>query len=176
MFQLVEDGSALALDLGFTSYLELEEPRAAKWKASDLVSFTGERMEKAKEAKVSDLFTYEAELVRVVDGDTYWMKIWIKRPQFLKEKLRLRGVDTPELGTPEGEAAKRFVERLFKKAQSITITTTKPDDWDRYLSDIFLRLRDADSEKEEIFLNNDLLEKGYARRKDRYVIEDWDKK
>lgn len=46
---------------------------------------------------------------------------------FLKEKLRLRGIDCPELNIPKGKAAKRFVERLASQAKSVTITTTKPD-------------------------------------------------
>lgn len=118
-----------------------------------------------------DLFTYEAELEKIIDADTYWLKVWINHPQFLSEKLRLRGVDAPELSTPEGQRAKRVVESLFKKAVAITLTTTKPDKWDRYLSDIFLKMPDGT----EIFLNNYLLEYGLARRYDAVHPEDWEK-
>ena len=51
----------------------------------------------------------------------------------------------------------------------VVITTTKPDKWDRYLSDIYLTLDGAD-----VFLNNRLLELGHARRYDDVTPADWD--
>jgi len=51
----------------------------------------------------------------------------------------------------------------------MTITTTKPDKWDRYLSDIFLEV----GNEEVIYLNNYLLENGYAFRADRVRLDDW---
>jgi endonuclease YncB( thermonuclease family) len=74
------------------------------------------------------------------------------------------------MDTPEGKAAKRFVETLVAQAVSITITTTKPDKYDRYLSDIFLQTDSGD----EIFLNNALLENGHAVCKDSYTPSDWE--
>jgi len=74
------------------------------------------------------------------------------------------------MDTLEGKAAKRIVQSLVNSAASVTITTTKPDKWDRYLSDIFLRLNDA----EELFLNNLLLENGHARRYDKFALVDWE--
>jgi len=82
----------------------------------------------------------------------------------------LRGIDCPELNTPEGKAAKRFAETLVAPAKSVTITTTKPDKWDRYLSDIFLRHETGD----ELFLNNLLLENRHARRYDKVTPADWE--
>lgn len=59
---------------------------------------------------------------------------------------------------------------MLEEAKSVTITTTKPNKWDRYLSDIFLRHEDG----EEFFLNNLLLENGHARRYDKVALEDWE--
>ena len=123
----------------------------------------------ARNATEADL-SYNAEILRVVDGDTLWLKIWLKKSHWLKEKVRLRGLDCPELDTPEGRAAKRFVEGVVNRAASVTITTTKPDKWDRYLSDIFLRQEDG----EELFLNNLLLANGHARRYDKITLTDWE--
>jgi endonuclease YncB( thermonuclease family) len=103
-----------------------------------------------------------------VYGDTAWMRIWLKEPYWLREKLRLRGIDCPELDTPEGRAAKRFVEAQFKLASRIVVTTTKPDKWDRYLSDIFLRQPGG----ADIFLNNLLLQCGHAIRKEKVAPSD----
>ncbi len=85
------------------------------------------------------------------------------------QKLRLRGIDAPKLDTLKGKAAKKFVEEKIKTAVRIKITTTKPDKWDRYLSDIFLQTKDG----REVFLNNLLLEKGLARRYDGVTLNDW---
>lgn len=171
IYRIIEDSGALHVDLGFTSYLGLENEEAKNVKAGDFVKAASGRFEKVKEAKAEDLYTYEAERIRVIDADTFWMKIWLKRPLWLKEKLRLRGIDAPELDTKGGKAARRFVERLFKRASAITITTTKPDKWDRYLSDVFLVIPGQG----EIFLNNLLLQKGHAVRKDRFSLLDWEK-
>ncbi len=69
----------------------------------------------------------------MVDGDTLWLKIWLQRDHWLKEKAPLRGIDCPKLSTPEGRAAKKFVETLVNEATFVLGITTKPDKWDRYL-------------------------------------------
>ena len=58
---------------------------------------------------------------------------------------------------------------LISRAR-LTITTTKPDKWDRYLSDVFLMT----AEGEEIFLNNRLLETGHARFYEAVSLDDWE--
>ncbi|MBI4430652.1 MAG: thermonuclease family protein [Candidatus Omnitrophica bacterium] len=174
IFQIVDKRGGLNIDLGFTAYVALPDKSGngkKNLKAGDFIRFSAGKIEKVKDAKTADLFTYEAELVRVIDADTYWMKIWLEKPHWLEEKLRLRGLDAPELNTVAGRRAKRSVEALFKKAVAVTITTTKPDKWDRYLSDVFLKMKDA----KEIFLNNLLLEKGFAVRKDKFSLLDWEK-
>ncbi len=189
IYQIVANGDSLALDLGFTSYLDLTEAQARGLKAGSLVRLESNgNITKAKDAQTSDLFTYRAEVIRVVDGDTLWMKIYLRPRHWLKEKLRLRGLDCPEMDTPEGQAAKRFVQALVNQATSVTITTTKPDKYDRYLSDIYLetnagslsaiaRRAKADLSADlsaDLFLNNLLLENGHAVRKDSYELFDWE--
>lgn len=53
----------------------------------------------------------------------------------------------------------------------ITIHTTKPDKYDRYLADVFLQT--GAGADEEVFLNNALLERGHAVRKDAWELGDW---
>ena len=152
--------------------------RGSKQSGSVILSALPAGRQEAKNLGAADLFAYPAELIRVVDGDTLWMKISLTRLPFggitselwIKEKLRLRGIDSPELGTPEGDAAKRFMTSVLSEAKAITITTTKPDKWDRYLSDIFLEVPGG----EVIYLNNHLLANGHAIRYDRVKLEDWD--
>ncbi len=174
IYRVVANGDLLSVDLGFTSYLDLTEAQARGLKAGSLVRLESNgKITKAKDAQTSDLFTYRAEVIRVVDGDTLWMKIYLRPRHWLKEKLRLRGLDCPEMDTPEGQAAKRYVQALVNQASSVTITTTKPDKYDRYLSDIFLET-DAGALSAGLFLNNLLLENGHAVRKDSYALFDWE--
>ena len=169
VYQIVADGEGLAVDLGFTSYSSLTKP--GKLKEGEFVGFSPSgRLRKIKGVSVQDLFTYEAGRWKVVDGDTVWFQVWHKRPLYLWEKLRLRGIDAPELSTAKGRRAKRFLEALLKKAVKIVVTTTKPDKWDRYLTDLFVTMPDGT----EIFVNNLLLERGLARRYDKVSLEDWE--
>ena len=85
---------------------------------------------------------------------------------WVRQKLRLRGIDAPELDTKAGQAAKRFVEDKLVSVPFTIITTTKPDKYDRYLSDVWI---DADSN-----LNKRLLESGHARLKSDFSAGDWD--
>jgi hypothetical protein len=66
-------------------------------------------------------------------------------------------------------ASKRLVEREFKKAEGLIVSRTKPDKWDRYLADVFLRQPGG----AELYLNNLLLSEGYARRMGKVTFADW---
>lgn len=173
-YRIVEDGGALALDQGFAKYWNLSREEAGRFRKGDIVrKVPGGKMEKLQKPTPAFLYTYEADVVRVTDADTLWMKIYLEgrgSPPWVKEKLRLRDIDAPELKTPEGNAAKRFVEGLVESAARVLITTTKPDKWDRYLSDVFLIRADGP----EIYLNNHLLQNGHARVKTQWSLYDWE--
>lgn len=172
VYRIVEFEGKLQWDKGFAAYRELLPVQARSFKEGDFVRHSGGAgLEKIPDGKVSDLYTYEAGLIRSIDADTFWMRVWTARPEWRMEKLRLRGIDAPELNTKEGKAAKRFVDRLFKKAKAITVTTTKPDKYHRYLTDVYLAIAGG----EEIFINNVLLEKGHAVRTDKIPLTEWEK-
>ncbi len=103
----------------------------------------------------SDLYTYRAYLDYVIDGDTVVFYVDLGFRTYSRQKLRLRGIDTPELKTPEGEKAKTFVEEKLIKSKIITVKTYRKDKYDRYLADIFVGSR-------EIFLNQKLLDEKLA--------------
>ena len=149
------------LDLGFSCYLELTGTSAGKYKAGDLVESVpngpGNDSLKKTDRTPEDLFTYEARLLKVDDGDTFWMTVDLDFGITTEQQLRLRGLDAPEIATRDGQRAKRFAERELKRASSIIITSSKSDKYDRYLADIFYVV-----EGEERFLNNRLLEAGLA--------------
>jgi endonuclease YncB( thermonuclease family) len=107
---------------------------------------------------------------RVIDGDTLLIAIDVAPEKFHTEKLRLRGLDCPELSTVEGKAAKRFSESLLPPGMAFIVATTKPDRYERYLADVFVTRASG----EAVFLNNVLLENGHAERKDEWEFGDWD--
>ena len=174
---------ALVVDLGFACYFDLSEEQEDGIKEGALVQLDGNgRISAADGATKADLFNYRVEIIRVVDGDTLWVKIYLRPRQWLKQKLRLRGLDCPEMKMTEGKAAKRFVDALVAKTTAVTINTTKPDKYDHYLADVFLELepgsqRSAVSDQpleSPVFLNNALLENGQAVRKNEWEFGDWD--
>lgn len=130
---------------------------------------------------VSLLYTYQAYVTRIVDGDTLKLEIDTGFDDQKHETIRLRGIDCPELNKDsatkkadpslsgrtiqggEGQAAKRFVERELGACESIILKSTqsqRKEKWGRYLGDIFY----VNKAGQQIYLNNLLLEKGYAVR------------
>ena len=170
VFLITDLAGMRCLDLGFASYRALSEPERRRLHAGDLVRRASDgTLHRAPSATPTALYTYEARIERVVDGDTVWTLIRLAGEEWRREKLWLRGIDCPELGTSAGEAAKRFVQAQVARAARLVITTTKPDKWDRYLSDVWLTMADGT----DVFLNNRLLEQGHARPYGRVSLEDW---
>ena len=151
--QIIDWHGRKAYDLGFSTYFEIKG-----------------RAPKRKNPPEKDLYTYETRLENVFDADTPWTQIHLGFGIWTRQKLRLRGIDAPELNTRDGLEAKRYVEKVLKAAKSIIISTTKSDKYDRYLADVFYKpARDAKTpagSSGEVYLNQELIEKGYAVRVD----------
>ena len=84
-----------------------------------------------------------------------------------RQKLRLRGIDAPELSTLAGQRTRDFVAQALSEVPFVVLTTTKPDKYDRYLSDVFYRPGETDPQdvlEKGIFLNQQLLDQGLAVR------------
>jgi len=64
------------------------------------------------------MFTYKCTIERIVDGDTYDIFLDLGFAIYVKERVRLAGVDTPEIfgrnATDEGKTAKNFVADWVK--------------------------------------------------------------
>ena len=172
LFQIKDVAGRRCLDLGFEAYRPLTATETRRFHVGHIVRRASDgTLTRAPEATAKELYTYAAEVLRVVDGDTLWMVIHVTDTDWRQEKLRLRGIDCAERGTARGDAATRCVQELVRRATRVVITTTKPDKWDRYLSDIFLTL---DTGADDVFLNNRLLELGHAHRYDEVAPEDWE--
>ncbi len=171
LYRIVARDGGWAIDVGFKFYVPLERwpaPPPRGLKAGDIVTWADGELTPAKSATTPDLFTYLAKVRRAIDGDTLAVTLFLP-PGQMDEKLRLRGLDCPEMDTPEGKAAKRFTEALLVDAVEMLIATSKVDKYDRYLADVHLRRADG----EVIFLNNALLENGHAVPMGNEAMTDW---
>jgi micrococcal nuclease len=175
LYPVVTRPAGIALDLGFKMFLPLgaDEVKQLRIGPGAIVRATDDgTLVPEREAARTELFTYSASEIRVIDGDTLAVTIALPPGREIDKKLRLRGINCPEMDTAVGRAAKHFVQALVDPAQSLVVTTTKPDKYDRYLADIHIQTV-AGSESGEIFLNNMLLENGHAVRSDGSAPSDW---
>jgi endonuclease YncB( thermonuclease family) len=169
---IVARARGLAVDLGFKLYRRLTDDQAKRFTPGVIVRLASDgRIRPVAAATKAGLFTYAATLRRVVDGDTLVVALTITPEIFIEQTLRLRGIDCPEMPTPAGRAAPRFVEALIGNDDALTINTTKPDKFDRYLADVFFTTATG-----ETFLNQHLLNNHQAVRKDAADFGDhWDR-
>jgi endonuclease YncB( thermonuclease family) len=164
------------LDLGFSVIIKANDDSAQKFTfLSNLNKFkVGSVVASQKKgssyyfesvSSLKEMYTYKAFLERVIDGDTLLVNIDLGFSVFIEQRLRLRGLDAPELGTSQGNASKKFVESRLKECNFLIIKTHGSDKYDRYLVDVFY-LKGEDNEdkilREGIFLNNELLEENLA--------------
>lgn len=105
------------------------------------------------------LYTYAATIDRVIDGDTLLVLIEVGFGIIVRDKLRLRGIDTPELGTPEGDKAKKFLEGILPSGSTIVLKShkCKTDNYGRFVADVFYK-------EGTLYLNQQLLDESYAVR------------
>ncbi len=171
------DEQGLLLDLGFGIFRELEARVVSQFKAGDIVTSRPKddtyKFTTKDGATDKDLFTFQAYVEKILDGDTLKVRFDLGFNTWMRETLRLRGLDAPEMSTKEGVAAKTFVQSYIKEADRIIVRSTRDDKYGRYLADVFLpplllkRGRggvENDEDAEDIYLNNLLLEKGFAVR------------
>lgn len=162
--------SSLRLDLGFCIRIEFPQAQVLNLKDGDYVEMAkkdgGWNFQKVEVSK-DELFTYKAEVVKVIDGDTLIVNIEAGYGIFLEQKLRLRGIDCPEIDTEEGKKAKRFVQARLKDLEFIVIKTHKDltDKYARYLADVFYSREESGPQKaaqEGQYLNQELLNERLA--------------
>ncbi len=166
---LIEGGGFL-LDLGFRVRVDFPQGKNMRLKEADCIEVTrknGRNVYSKTTAKKEEIFTYKAAVEKIIDGDTLTVLIDAGFGISIEQKLRLRGIDCPEIDTAEGKAAKKFVEACLKGLECVVVKTYKDtsDKYDRYLSDIFFLPGEADANavaKDGRFLNQELLNERLA--------------
>ncbi len=119
-----------------------------------------------KEASAK-LYTYAATVEKVIDADTIDVRIDVGFSIQLYDRLRLRGINAPEVETQEGKLAKKFLVDYLSRCPLIILRTYKQKEemYGRWLADIFALKGCSDPYKiaaEGEFLNQLLLDKGFA--------------
>jgi len=106
------------------------------------------------------VYRYKAKIVNVVDGDTVDAVIDIGFKLTTTQRLRLYGVNTPELRSSNEDEralankAKEYTTNTLL-SQEVLLTTYKTDAFGRYLTTIHLT--------DYTNFNRTLIEKGYAK-------------
>jgi micrococcal nuclease len=106
------------------------------------------------------LYFYEAKILRVIDGDTVEIMLDLGFKVFRKETIRLAHIDTPELPTPEGTAAKLWLIDRLSKQEIWFIDSLKhqKEKYGRYLGIIYAGVYD------DISINQEMIEAHLAKR------------
>lgn len=83
------------------------------------------------------MYTYKALVEKVVDGDTLDISIDLGFDIWHRIRVRMIGIDTPEKWFDYGKVVKAYVQKSLE-GKEITIDTTKPDKYGRYLVEVRL--------------------------------------
>ena len=108
------------------------------------------------------MFTYQAKLIEVIDGDTVDLLIDLGFGVHVRERCRLYGIDAPEMPTAQGQAAKDYLESLLGAATGDLYVATrkmtrkpkeKTDKYGRYLAVLYDNYHDVEADVDETKIN-----------------------
>ena len=158
------EAGLLLIDLGFACSRDADEFTRKRFKAGDVIqsvkTASGSYQLQKKDVTSDALYTYQATVEKVVDGDTLLVIVDLGFNTRTRQYLRLRGIDAPEMDTKAGKQAADFVKKRIAAVSQIILTSSRSDKYGRYLADIFF----IDSQGREVYLNNLLLETAHAVR------------
>lgn len=116
-------------------------------------------------------WTVPATIVRVVDADTYVADIDLGWRVWMRDiRIRLAGVNAPEMSTPEGVAARAWAVNLLNSLMPVgdsgplkvpvRVVSHSLDKYGRVLGDVFYDLDPTGAGRRH--LNGELLAAGHA--------------
>jgi endonuclease YncB( thermonuclease family) len=158
----------ILVDCGFSVYWESDLAQYAGNYAQILKTETGYQFTKISPDE-KKLYTYKACVKKIVDGDTIWLDIDCGFKIWANQKIRLRGINAPEITTPKGRQAYKYVCNALNGLPFVVIKSHGRDKYDRYLIDIFYLKGETDPQvvlEKGNFLNQELLDHGLAVRQD----------
>ena len=114
------------------------------------------------------MYTYNIELLRVVDGDTIDAKIDLGFDVWVKKTVRFLGVNTPECRTKDleekakGLAAKARVKALLEGCKNIQLQSHGVGKYGRWLGELFIDIVDGQEKLTLESVNKLLIIEGHA--------------
>tara|TARA_R110002012_G_scaffold7040_5_gene33345 strand:+ start:16513 stop:16881 length:369 start_codon:yes stop_codon:yes gene_type:complete len=114
------------------------------------------------------MYTYNIELLRVVDGDTIDAKIDLGFDVSVKKRVRFLGVNTPESRTRDleekarGLAAKARVIELLEGANTIQLCSHGVGKYGRCLGELSIDIVDGKENLTLVSVNELLIKEGHA--------------
>lgn len=105
------------------------------------------------------MYEYQAQVVRVIDGDTLELSVDLGFAVGVRQIFRLAHVNAPEKNTREGVAVKVMLMERMPVGEKVRVRTQKDrqEKFGRYLCDLFHPPEAA------ISLNEELLRDGLAK-------------
>jgi micrococcal nuclease len=100
------------------------------------------------------MYTYCAELIRVVDGDTIYVRVDLGFRLYRDISLRLEGINAPELKTTEGKLSKAAAMSFFDSQPLKVETYRDPGSYDRYTARVY--------RSDGVCFNDWMVQNGYA--------------
>ena len=111
-------------------------------------------------------YLYKAEPRDIIDADTLLLDIDLGFEVIRRQRIRLARIDAPARDTPEGARGRRYVREQLAVARTIVVKTIKADLHGRYVAHVFYAFNNRGIERtflEERYLNQELVDKGFAR-------------
>ena len=78
------------------------------------------------------MYEYRAAIIRVVDGDSLHAEVDLGFDVRMRMKLRLAGVNAPEMNTLEGKTARGYLIELFGTLPAAVTLRTEKDRQEKY--------------------------------------------
>ena len=128
----------LYIDCGFKIYREVTEKLPADTEIVESVKSARGYSFKKSATNPRQIYTYQAYLNRVVDGDTLHVMLDLGFGILHEENLRLCGINAPEAKTDGGAQATEGLKEILKTSPVFIVRTSSTDMYNRYLADIFL--------------------------------------
>lgn len=100
------------------------------------------------------MWTYQANVLKVIDGDTIDVAIDLGFSIHFKTRMRMLGVDTAEKITAYGKVTKSILVTALE-GKMVRVEVSKPDKYGRYLCKVWLNSDES--------VNDQMIRKGLAK-------------
>jgi micrococcal nuclease len=103
------------------------------------IEYTANTIEPITPVVNPDLYTYNARVIHIVDGDTLDVMVDLGFRTFVVKRLRLARINCPEMNTINGLKAAEQVEHLLPTNTPITFKSTKLDKYGRSIAEVYYK-------------------------------------